>query len=239
MHFGGDYTSSLFNSIRSKKCDDFVFQTPTLNIEYGEGVFFQNQVNRYDKLVDSTKSQLFFDLSSLSTSNNITIMKLSENELINPDDHPWGDYNIIEIFKLSNSALKVYYRNEPAATVTIGSISLHVPSSSFYTPSRFHPATSKSTDNFGTGYLCLDIEYGKSLLSQKQVYDRHHTISSKTKMEQQYRHLYGTSYYNVYSYSYDDNCMNQETCWYNNNTTSFYLKFNEHILSSSRLNQIL
>ena len=91
MHLGGDYTSSLFNSIRSKKCNAFVFQTPTLNIEYGEGMFFQNQVNRYDKLVDSTKSQLLSDLSSLSTSNNITIMKVSENELINPDDHSWED----------------------------------------------------------------------------------------------------------------------------------------------------
>ena len=103
--------------------------------------------------------------------------------------HP---YTILkQLFQLSSSALKVYYRNEPAATVTIGSISLHVPSESFYTPSPFHPATSKYTDNSGTGYLCLDIEYGKSLLSQKQVYDRNHTISSKTKMKQQYRHLCG------------------------------------------------
>ena len=66
-----------------------MFQTPTLNIDYGESMVFQDQVNRYNKLVDSTKSQLLSDLSLLSTSNNITNMKLSENKLIKHDDHPW------------------------------------------------------------------------------------------------------------------------------------------------------
>ena len=57
------YKASSVDLIRSKQCITSVFQTSTLNIEYGENMFLQDQVKLYNKLVDHAPSPIFLTTS--------------------------------------------------------------------------------------------------------------------------------------------------------------------------------
>ena len=57
------YKASSVDLIRSKQCITSVFQTSTLNIEYGKDMFLQDQVKLYNKLLDRVPSSIYPTIS--------------------------------------------------------------------------------------------------------------------------------------------------------------------------------